>query len=130
MAARMLATLIVACALVAGTGCKKRDCSSPTGPCGDPDNLTGTWSGTSSYINAPFTMQLRHTGATVTGQYRDQKDTGTASGTVAGSTVVLDVTFGDTGIRLTGTIASRSRVSGEVLVPALGGQRFPFDMSR
>jgi hypothetical protein len=129
MPARMLA-LIVACTLLAGTACKKRDCSSPTDPCGDPNNLAGAWSGTSSYINAPFTMELRHTGATVTGQYRDQKDTGTASGTVAASTVVIDVTFGDTGIRFTGTITSRSRVSGEVLVPALGGQRFPFDMSR
>lgn len=130
MTVRIATTIVLSVLLVSGTGCKKRDCSSPTAPCGEPNSLTGTWSGTSTYINAPFTMTLRQEGATVSGQYRDQKDTGAVSGSVASSAVTLDVNFGDTGIRLTGTFASSTRVSGEILVPALGGRVFTFEMVR
>jgi hypothetical protein len=75
-------------------------------------------------------MTLRQTGDVASGQYRDQKDTGSVSGTVTGQAVMLDVNFGDTGIRFTGTVESRDRITGEISVPALGGRRFPFEMLR
>lgn len=128
MRTRLLTTLTVVVVLAAA-GCR-RDCASPTSPCGRATDLTGAWSGLSTYINAPFTMELRQTGTTVSGQYRDQKDAGSVSGTASGSSFLLDVTFGDTGIRFTGTVESRDRLTGEVLVPALGGRRFPFEMVR
>lgn len=130
MTSRVVMALFVVVALAVGAGCRKHDCSSPTAPCSDPHNLTGTWSGTSTYINAPFTMTLRQTDTRVTGQYQDQKDAGSVSGTLVDTAVTLDVNFGDTGIRFTGTVMSSSRVSGEIFVPALGGRRFPFDMTR
>jgi hypothetical protein len=75
-------------------------------------------------------MSLQQSGTTVTGHYQDLKDTGSVSGMEVGPAVTLDVNFGDTGIRLTGTVAETDRVSGEIAVPVLGGQRFPFQMVR
>lgn len=93
-------------------------------------DLTGFWTGSSTYINAPFTMDLRQTGSAITGRYLDQKDAGTASGTLSGSAVTIDVNFGDTGIRFTGTVVSPNRITGEIFAPVLGGARFPFEMVR
>ena len=125
---RLSLCLAVAVSLVAIPGCDD-NCGGPTAPC-VAVNLGGTWSGTSTYINAPFTMTLTQSGTTVNGQYRDQLDQGSVSGTVTGVSVVFDVNFGDTGIRLTGTIAERNRITGEIFVAALGGRRFPFEMRR
>jgi hypothetical protein len=121
------AAMALAAAIVLGIVACGR--SSPTSPGGNLD-VTGAWSGTSSYINAPFTMNLRHSGTAVTGEYRDRRDVGTVSGNVSGSTITLDVNFGDTGLRFTGTLPSRDRITGEILVPALGGRRFSFEMTR
>lgn len=129
MAARFVTALVVLLALSAGAGCDE-ECTSPTAPCAGVLDLTGTWSGSSTYINAPFTMTLRQTGMTVSGQYRDQKDVGSVSGTLSEPSIVFDVNFGDTGIRFTGTVESRNRITGEILVPVLGGRRFPFEMIR
>jgi hypothetical protein len=125
---RLLMSFVVAVSVLATPGCDD-DCGSPTAPCGTA-NLSGTWSGTSTYINAPFTMTLTQTGSNVSGQYRDQLDQGAVSGTVTGASVLLDVNFGDTGIRLTGTITERDRITGEIFAAALGGRTFPFAMTR
>jgi hypothetical protein len=98
--------------------------------CRDSAELSGVWSGSSTYVNAPFTMDLRQTGATVTGQYRDQRDSGSVSGTLSGSAVALNVNFGDTGIQFTGSLVAPNRVTGEIFVAVLGGRRFPFEMVR
>lgn len=129
MSARLVTVLVMAFALAVTPGCDD-ECDSPTGPCPGSIDLTGSWSGTSSYINAPFTMDLRQSATTVTGQYRDRKDTGSVSGTLLGTSVTLDVNFGDTGLRMTGIVASSNRLAGEILVPVLGSQRFPFEMMR
>lgn len=93
-------------------------------------DLTGVWSGTSDYINAPFTMTLTQRGTAFGGTYRDQKDFGGVAGEVAGNQVVIDVNFGDGGLRLTGTIESADRIRGTMLVPLLGNRTFTFDMTR
>lgn len=128
MPARLLTALFIVIALAAVPGCES-ECS-PTEPCQGAINLAGSWSGSSTYINAPFTMSLQQSGTTVTGHYQDRKDAGSVSGSEVGPAITLDVNFGDTGIRLTGSVASNDRVSGEILVPVLGGQRFPFEMVR
>jgi hypothetical protein len=125
---RFAICLVIAVSLAVAPACDN-DCGGPTAPC-IVYNLGGTWSGTSTYINAPFTMMLSQTGTTVSGEYRDQLDQGSVSGTITGLSVVLDVNFGDTGIRLTGTIPERDRITGEIFVAVLAGRRFPFEMLR
>jgi hypothetical protein len=93
-------------------------------------DLTGIWSATSDYINAPFTMTLTQRGTGVGGTYRDQKDFGGVAGEVTGNEVVIDVNFGDGGLRMHGTIESADRIRGTMLVPLLGNRTFTFDMTR
>jgi hypothetical protein len=95
-----------------------------------PSNVTGLWHGTSTYINAPFDMNLVQTGTHVSGSYQDQKDFGGAAGTVTGSHILIDVNFGDTGIRFEGTIESANRITGTIFVPLLSARYFPFEMTR
>ena len=128
MVSRLALTWLVLLALSATAGCD--ECGGPTAPCNGSADLSGFWSGSSTYPNAPFTMDLRQAVTTVTGRYQDQRDHGSVNGTVSGSSFVLDVNFGDTGIRLTGTVQSPNRLTGETLVPVLGGRRFPFEMVR
>jgi hypothetical protein len=92
-------------------------------------NLTGTWSGTSNYVNAPFQVTLTQQGRFVSGQYQDQHDAGSVFGEVTGTHVRLDVNFGDTGIRYEGTIDTVDGISGTLLVPVLG-RTFTFEMVR
>jgi hypothetical protein len=92
-------------------------------------DLTGIWSGTSDYINAPFTFNIRQRGNIVSGTYQDQKDFGGVAGDVTGDHVLLDVNFGDTGIRFEGTIESANRIRGTIRVPVLG-RTFTFEMTR
>jgi hypothetical protein len=93
-------------------------------------DLTGVWSGTSDYINAPFTMTLTHRGGGFGGTYRDQKDFGGVAGQVTDDQVIIDVNFGDGGFRMHGTIESATRIRGTLFVPLLGGRTFTFEMSR
>jgi hypothetical protein len=93
-------------------------------------DLTGVWSGTSDYINAPFTMNLTHQANSFGGTYRDQKDFGGVAGQVTDTQVVIDVNFGDGGFRMNGTIESANRIRGTLFVPLLGGRIFTFDMTR
>lgn len=129
MRARLVMALVVPLTLAATVGCE-RECGGPAAPCRGSDDLTGLWSGSSTYINAPFSMDLTQTATTITGLYQDRQDQGSVSGTLSGSSFVLDVNFGDTGIRLSGTIQAPNRLTGEILVPVLGGRRFPFEMVR
>jgi hypothetical protein len=98
--------------------------------CGEAGTLSGQWSGTSTYFNAPFTMDLFQSGMAVSGRYQDQHDRGSVSGTFPGSgPVVLDVNFGDTGIRFTGMLDGPDRIRGTISGPVIGGT-FPFEMTR
>jgi hypothetical protein len=92
-------------------------------------NLTGTWTGTSDYINAPFQFNLVQNGRFVSGQYQDRHDSGSAFGEITGNNVRLDVNFGDTGIRYEGAIETHNRIRGTLLVPVLG-RTFTFEMTR
>ena len=129
MAGRVVLACVAALAFGAASGCG-HNCDSPTSPCNDSSTLTGRWSGSSSYINAPFTIELQQSGTALTGQYRDQKDTGSVSGTLSGSSLVLDVNFGDTGMRMTGTAETTRRITGDIFVPVLGNRTFSFVMTR
>ena len=77
-----------------------------------PINLTGIWSGTSNYFNAPFTFDIVQNGNQISGRYSDQHDLGFVSGNVNGNHVLLDVYFGDTGIRYEGTIENANLIRG------------------
>jgi hypothetical protein len=92
-------------------------------------DVSGTWSGTSTYFNAPFTFNLTQSGNTLGGSYQDQHDLGSVSGTVNGTTVVLNVWFGDTGTRFTGTIEAPNRIRGIIFGGPIGGP-YPFEMTR
>jgi predicted phage tail protein len=92
-------------------------------------DVSGTWSGTSTYFNAPFTFNLTQSGNSVGGSYQDQHDVGSASGTVDGANVVLNVWFGDTGTRFSGTIEAPNRIHGIIHGGPIGGP-YPFQMIR
>jgi hypothetical protein len=93
-------------------------------------DLTGVWFGASDYINAPFTMNITQRGHGFGGTYQDQKDFGGVAGQIADSQVVIDVNFGDGGLRMNGTIESANRIRGTIFVPLLGSRRFTFEMTR
>jgi hypothetical protein len=95
----------------------------------EPPNLAGRWSGTSTYFNAPFTFELMQNGRQVTGAYSDQRDKGSVSGIVNIGSVILDVTFGDTGLRFEGSIENANRIRGTIRGTVIGGT-FPFVMTR
>lgn len=119
-----------ALALAAGSACGGGECDSPTSPCGDATALTGPWSGTSTYINAPFTINMQQTGTSLSGRYEDRKDIGSVSGSLSGSSITINVNFGDTGMRMTGTVQTTTRITGDITVPVLGSRTFPFEMTR
>ena len=90
-------------------------------------DLTGVWSGTSTYFNAPFTFSLTQNGSQVLGTYNDQHDTGPVTGHVEGANVVLMPFFGDTGLIFQGTIEAPNRVRG---IMGRGVPVYPFEMTR
>jgi hypothetical protein len=94
-----------------------------------PPNLAGVWSGTSNYFNAPFTFTLTQNGNQISGTYRDQHDFGFVSGVVNIGSVILDVYFGDTGIRYEGSIENANRIRGIVRGSVIGGP-YTFVMTR
>lgn len=94
------------------------------------DALSGTWDGTSTYFNAPFTMELWLAETRISGRYVDRHDTGYIGGTYAGgSAVVIDVNFGDTGIRFSGAFDGPERIRGTIRGGVIGGV-YPFEMTR
>lgn len=92
-------------------------------------NLTGLWAGTSDYFNAPFAFDLTQSGNDITGRYSDQHDQGFVTGSINGTTVVLDVRFGDTGIRFEGTLETADRIRGTIRGSAIGSG-YTFTMMR
>src|SRR5437763_1794562 len=57
-------------------------------------NLSGTWTGTSNYLNAPFQVSLVQNGAAISGQYSDRHDAGFVTGNANGlPNVTLNVNF-------------------------------------
>jgi hypothetical protein len=94
-----------------------------------PPNLAGQWSGTSNYFNAPFTFDLTQTGNHIGGRYRDQHDQGFVAGIVNIGSVILDVNFGDTGIRFEGSIEDPNRIRGIIRGSVIGGP-YTFEMNR
>jgi hypothetical protein len=94
-----------------------------------PLDLSGRWTGTSDYINAPFEFMLSQRGDIVSGTYQDQKDFGGVAGRITGTHILIDVNFGDTGIRFEGTIESDRRIRGTIRVPVLG-RSFTFELTR
>ena len=95
----------------------------------NPPNVAGQWTGTSNYFNAPFTFDLTQSGSQIGGRYVDRNDQGFVSGVVNGTSVVLDVNFGDTGIRFEGTIQNANRIRGTIRGGVIGGT-YNFEMTR
>jgi hypothetical protein len=93
-------------------------------------NVTGHWRGVSNYINAPFEFDLVQFGSSLAGTYQDQHDRGGVGGRLVGSQILLDVNFGDTGIRFEGTVENDNLIRGTIFAPVLGGRRFVFEMTR
>jgi len=94
------------------------------------DGPTGIWDGTSSYFNAPFTMDMWVNGTSLAGQYADRHDVGYVWGTYAGGpAIVVNVNFGDGGIRLDGAFDGPDRIKGTMRVFSISGS-FPFTMIR
>ena len=94
------------------------------------DALSGFWDGTSTYFNAPFTMDIWLNGAAITGRYVDRHDIGYIGGTYSGGTKVLIlVNFGDTGIAYDGEFDGPDRIRGTVRGGVIGGT-YPFVMTR
>jgi hypothetical protein len=119
----MLALLL---ASVVAAGCGK---STPTEP--SPTDLSGMWTGSSGYPNAPFQLALTQTGATLRGQYTDRLDRSTSvTGTMSMSSVAVVVDFGDAKLNLDGTVVSGRMVEGTMFTSALGNTRYPFTMTR
>jgi hypothetical protein len=94
------------------------------------DALTGFWDGTSSYFNAPFTMDIRLVGSSITGRYVDRHDIGYIGGTYGGGgKVLILVNFGDTGIAFDGEFDGPERIRGMIRGGVIGGT-YPFVMTR
>ena len=94
------------------------------------DALSGFWDGTSTYFNAPFTMDIWLNGAAITGRYVDRHDIGYLGGTyTGGSKVFILVNFGDTGIAYDGEFDGPDRIRGMVRGGVIGGT-YPFTMVR
>lgn len=103
----------------------------PTAPTPTALDLTGTWTGASTYPNAPFQLKLTQTGTTLSGEYTDQHDRSTSvGGTYTIPTMSLLVNFGDGGLIITGTVSDARLAQGTMSTPSLGNKPFPFTMTR
>lgn len=115
-----LATLMLAASACDGSG------TSPS-----PIDVTGNWTGTGSYPNAPFQLTLTQSGSSLQGSYSDRLDASLAvTGTVTGSAMTLSVNFGDAQVHLEGTVATARRITGTMRTSALGNTPYPFIMTR
>jgi len=94
------------------------------------DALSGFWDGTSSYFNAPFTMDIWMNGTSIAGRYVDRHDVGYIGGTYTGGpTIAMNVNFGDGGIQVSGAFDGPDRIRGTFRVTYISGI-FPFEMTR
>lgn len=123
---RVAAVPFVLLALATGIACDGRSPASPT-----TVDLTGTWTGSSTYPNAPFELDLVQTGATLRGEYRDELDRSIGvTGTYTRPDFAIVVDFGDAKLNLQGTVRNARYAQGTMFTSALGNQPFPFVMTR
>jgi len=94
-------------------------------------NLTGYWSGTGDYPNAPFRLALVQDGSVLRGIYVDQHDVSlSVSGASGSAAFVLRVDFGDAVLFLECEIEDPREVNGVQRTSALGNRPYPFTMKR
>ena len=94
-------------------------------------DLTGGWTGSSTYPNAPFELRLTQSGGTLRGQYTDRHDTSIAvTGTLSNGIVALVVDFGDAKLNVDGSVVDAATVQGMMHTSALGNRQYPFTMTR
>jgi hypothetical protein len=119
------AAVIVLTALFA-LACHK---GNPAGP--GPADLTGTWTGISTYPNAPFQLTLNQDGGALRGQYSDGLDRSlSVIGTYTAPTFAIVVDFGDAKLNLNGTVLGARSAQGVMFTSALGNRQYPFTMTR
>ena len=105
------------------------DDGSPTGP--TVTDMTGMWTGTSTYPNAPFSLTLTQGGATLRGQYSDSLDRSQlVSGTFTSPAFAIVVDFGDAKLNLSGNVLDARTAQGVMFTSALGNRQYPLTMTR
>jgi hypothetical protein len=120
----LLATSIAV--TIAAIACDRETSTTPS-----PLDLTGTWSGTGTYPNAPFQLALIQTGTNLRGSYRDRLDTSSlVTGTMTGELMTAVVDFGDAKLNFDGTVDGARQIRGTMRTSALGNTPFPFTMTR
>ncbi len=122
-------TALVAILLTLPLAC---DDNSPTGPMGPTAaDMTGAWTGTSTYPNAPFTLTLTQTAGSLRGQYSDGLDRSqSVTGTFTSPTFGIVVDFGDAKLNLNGSVVDARNAQGVMFTSALGNRQFPLTMTR
>jgi hypothetical protein len=90
----------------------------------------GIWDGTSTYFNAPFSMDVSLRDTSLAGRYTDQHDTGYVWGTyTGGGAIVMNVNFGDGGLFFNGEFDGPDKIKGTLRATYVSGV-FPFTMVR
>lgn len=117
---------LVVLLLILVLACDDRSPTSPT--VGD---MTGTWTGMSTYPNAPFSLTLTQVGGTLRGQYSDALDPSqSVTGTFTSPTFAIVVDFGDAKVNLNGSVLDARTAEGVMFTSALGNRQFPMTMTR
>jgi hypothetical protein len=121
----MTAALVVVL-LILALACDDRSPTSPT-----VADMTGTWTGMSTYPNAPFFLTLTQVGGTLRGQYSDALDRSqSVTGTFTSPTFAIVVDFGDAKVNLNGSVLDARTAEGVMFTSALGNRQFPITMTR
>ena len=124
---RITARIAAGFAAAAAVACLS--CNNSTGP--SATDLTGAWSGTGTYPNAPFQLTLTQTGSTLRGSYSDRHDSSNSvNGSLSGSAMTASINFGDAQLHFEGTVEDPQRVRGTMRTSALGNTPYPFTMTR
>ena len=122
---RTISSVALALACVATSTCG----DSPVAP--TAADMTGTWSGMSTYPNSPFQLVLTQTGTALKGEYSDKLDRSTSvTGSYTERAFVISVNFGDAGLTISGSLAAARSAQGTMFTPSLGNQMFSFTMTR
>lgn len=123
---RILSSAVLALSCIVASACPGDSPSAPT-----TSDMTGTWSGTGTYPNAPFQLVLTQTGTALKGEYSDRLDRSTSvTGTYTNPGFSISVNFGDAGLTINGTLATARSAQGTMFTPSLGNQMFPFNLAR
>jgi len=126
VAAYCVATLF-SLSVVSSGGCGSA--KAPTSP--TVTDVSGTWSGTSSYPNAPFQLTLSQSGSSLTGRYSDTSETDIPVtgffGTVIGEQFI-SVHSGDGRLFIDGTVVREKSIQGLITLPQAA--KYQFTMTR